>query len=212
MIRTSLGALLLTASAAAAQAPVTAADSARADSARAAAARQVVAVAPPRAAWYSDRLPLRVGDLLTVIVDEDAAASERVSTNATNDRSLRAQLGIGIDESVRLGPSKDFSTGVRSASNDVGEAGRRGSLSAVLTVRVTGVDAGGIATIEGAKSVTVDGRTQQVQLKGMVRAEDVSASNLVSSNRIADATITYKGKKIAARSGILGKILSIFWP
>ncbi|MBL8988206.1 MAG: flagellar basal body L-ring protein FlgH [Gemmatimonadetes bacterium] len=188
------------------------ADSTRAaDSARAA-AKPVVVAALPRAAWFSDRLPLRVGDLLTVVVDEATAASERVSTTASADRNQRAKLGIGIDEAVRLGPAKDFSTGMANSSSDVGEAGRRGQLTAVLTVRVTGVDASGIATIEGTKSVTVDGRAQQVQLKGLVRAEDVSANNLVSSTRVADAVITYNGKKIGPRSGILGKILSIFWP
>jgi flagellar L-ring protein precursor FlgH len=171
-----------------------------------------VAVAPPRAAWVSDRLPLRIGDLITVVVDEAAAASERVSNRATADRSQRAKLGIGIDEAVRLGPAKDFSTGVESSSNDVGEAGRRGELSAVLTVRVTAIDPYGIATVEGGKSVTVDGRAQQVQLKGLVRAEDVSPNNLVSSSRVAGAVITYNGKKIGPRSGILGKILAIFWP
>ncbi|MGE0443400.1 MAG: flagellar basal body L-ring protein FlgH [Gemmatimonadales bacterium] len=167
---------------------------------------------PPRAGWLSDRLPLRVGDLLTVVVDEATAASERVSITASADRSQRARLGIGIDEAVRLGPAKDFSTGMQNASSDIGESGRRGQLTAVLTVRVTGIDALGMATIEGTKSVVVDGRTQLVQLKGLVRAEDVSPSNLVSSARVADAVITYQGKKIGPRSGILGKLLSIFWP
>ena len=46
----------------------------------------------------------------------------------------------------------------------------------------------------------------------LVRAEDVSSANMVPSSRIADAVISYKGKKIAPRSGILGKILSILWP
>ena len=175
------------------------------------AARPPAAVAP-RAGWFSDRLPLRVGDLLTIVVDEATAASERVSTNASADRGQRARLGIGVDEAVRLGPAKDFTTGLESSSRDVGESARRGQLTAVLTVRVTGVDQSGVATVEGTKSVVVDGRTQRVELKGMVRAEDVSASNLVSSSRVADAVITYQGKKIGPRSGILGKILSIFWP
>jgi flagellar L-ring protein precursor FlgH len=169
--------------------------------------------APPiRAAWLSDRLPLRVGDLLTVVVDEQTAASERVSTNATADRAQRARLGISVDSAVRLGPAKDFSTAHNSSSRDVGESGREGELTAVLSVRVVDIDASGVATIEGSKSVTVDGRLQQVKLKGVVRPEDVSAANLVSSTRIADAVITYKGKKIGPRTGILGKILSILWP
>ncbi|MBX3147622.1 MAG: flagellar basal body L-ring protein FlgH [Gemmatimonadales bacterium] len=170
------------------------------------------AMTTQRAGWFSDRFPLRAGDLLTIVVDEATAASERVSTRASADRGQRAKLGIGIDPANRLGPAKDFSTGLESSSSDVGESGRRGQLTAVLTVRVLSIDANGIAAIEGSKNVVVDGRTQQVQLKGLVRAEDVSSRNLVSSSRIADAVITYNGKKIGPRSGILGKILSILWP
>ncbi|MHB1327627.1 MAG: flagellar basal body L-ring protein FlgH [Gemmatimonadales bacterium] len=171
-----------------------------------------VAAALPRAGWFSDRFPLRAGALLTIVVDEATAASERVSTRASADRGQRAQIGVGLDPANRLGPAKDFSTGLESSSNDVGESGRRGQLTAVLTVRVLSIDANGIATIEGSKNVIVDGRTQNVQLKGLVRAEDVSSRNLVSSTRIADAVITYNGKKIGPRTGILGKILSILWP
>lgn len=181
-----------------------------ADSQAAPAARPAAAVA--RAGWLSDRLPLRVGDLLTIIVDEEAAATERVSTVATADRSLRARLGVGVDSALRIGPAKDFSTGVDNSSRDIGESGRRGALSAVLTVRVSSIDPLGIATVEGVKNVTVDGRVQEVRLKGLVRAEDVSPANVVASSRVADAIITYKGKKIGPRAGILGKILSILWP
>ena len=171
-------------------------------------------VAPPipRASWLSDRLPLRIGDLVTIIVDEAASASERVSTQATADRAMKAKLGIGVDKDVRLGPGKDFETGLESSSREQGESGRRGELTAVLTVRITDINAGGVATVEGSKNVTVDGRTQLVQLKGVVRAEDVSASNTIPSSRVADAVITYKGKKIGPKAGILGKILSILWP
>ena len=165
-----------------------------------------------RASWLSDRLPLRIGDLLTIVVDESAAASEQVSTTASADRAQHAKLNAGVDALARLGPLKDFATGMENSSRDVGASGRRGELTAVLTVRVTGVDANGVATIQGAKNVTVDGRAQLVEVRGLVRAEDVSPANSIPSSRIADAVITYKGKKIAPRAGILGKILSILWP
>ncbi len=171
-----------------------------------------MAAAAPRASWLSDRVPLRIGDLLTIVVDESAAASEQVSTTASADRAQRAKLNAGVDALARLGPLKDFATGMENSSRDVGASGRRGELTAVLTVRVTGVDANGVATIQGAKNVTVDGRAQLIEVRGLVRAEDVSPANSIPSSRIADAVITYKGKKITPRSGILGKILSILWP
>jgi flagellar L-ring protein precursor FlgH len=178
-------------------------------------ARAVPAVAvagPPRASWLSDRQPLRVGDLLTIVVDEQTTARERVSTKASASRSSRARLGIGIDSALRIGPSKEFSAGHEASSNDVGEAGREGDLVAVLSVRVVGLDAAGNAKIEGGKTVVVDGRTQEVKLAGVIRPDDVGSDNSVVSSRVADAVISYKGKKIGPRQGILGKILSILWP
>ena len=164
-----------------------------------------------RASWLADRRPLRVGDILTIVVDEQTSASERVSTTATGNRSQSAKLNAGIG-AVKLGPEKGFGTGMEASSRDDGAASRTGDLTAVLSVRVTELDPAGNARIEGQKTVTVDGRSQVVSLKGLVRPEDVTSSNLVQSSRIADATVDYKGKKIGPRQGILGKILSILWP
>jgi flagellar basal body L-ring protein FlgH len=69
-----------------------------------------------------------------------------------------------------------------------------------------------VARITGTKKVTVDGRMQDITLSGAVRAEDVSARRIVRSSSIADAVITYNGKKIAPKNGILGKIVGILWP
>lgn len=166
-----------------------------------------------RAAWLSDRVPLQVGDLITVVVDEQTAARERVSTVASGDRDLQARMNAGLtDDDIRLGPQKSFGSGMRAGSRDVGEAGRTGDLTAVLTARVVALESDGVFKIEGKKSVVVDGRTQDLSVTGLVRAEDVSAGRQVLSGRLADAVITYKGKKIGPRMGIAGKILSILWP
>ncbi len=171
-----------------------------------------VTIAQSRASWYSDRLPLRVGDIVTIVVDEQTSASERVTTTATTSRLLHSQLGLNVDSALRIGPSKEFKTGLDNSSNDDGSANRQGNLTSVLSARIVSIEASGVAKIEASKSVTVDGRLQEVKISGLIRPEDVSPSNAVSSNRIAEAVISYKGKKIGPRSGILGKILSILWP
>lgn len=162
-----------------------------------------------RASWYSDRLPLEVGDVLTIVVDEQTAAQERVSTVAVGNRSLRPALKADMGTTSQ---SASLSTGLNSDSRDTGEARRSGALTAVLTVRVTGISPQGIAEIAGSKQVTVDGRAQDVALSGFVRTEDVSADNYVLSSRVGNAVITYKGKKMSPRTGIVGKILGILWP
>ena len=169
-------------------------------------------VRPPRASWLSDRLPLRVGDLVTVVVDEQTAANEHVSQIATGNRSQRADLNAGIGTDSRIGPNKSFGTGMTSGSRDVGDAGRTADFTAVLTVRIVEIAPNGVAKISGSKKVTVDGRVQDVTLTGVIRAADVDAHNQVRSDRLADVVLTYKGKKIAPKAGFLGSFLAKLWP
>ncbi len=163
-----------------------------------------------RASWLSDEQLLRVGDIITVVIDEVVSASERTSRIATDDRSQSTSLAAELIGT--FDKSADFATGLDQSSRHDGLARHEGDLAAVVSVRVVAVEPGGLLRVRGTRSVTVDGRDQVVSLEGLVRSTDVSSSNVVSSARIADATITYKGKKIGPSKGILGRILSIFWP
>ncbi len=162
-----------------------------------------------RAAWLGDRTSLHVGDILTVIVDEQTAAHEHVGRTATGDRSTRASLNALINTSSN---QANITTGLTNDSKDGGDTQRQGDLTAVLTVTVTNVAPNGVAHIEGTKKVVVDGRSQDVSLKGAVREQDVLAGNQVRSDHIADAVITYKGKDIGPRKSLFGKLLGALWP
>ncbi len=171
------------------------------------------AVDPPRAraSWLTDKVELRAGDIVTVVIDEETAAEERVSTTGTDRRSLRAEFQMKSDGEVSpgtTGPSAQYAA----ESSQGGQARRQGGLYGVLSTRVVSVDATGAATIEGKKTLTVDGRDQEITIKGLVRPQDLSSNNTVYSSRLADAVITYKGKDLGPKRGIFGKILSILWP
>lgn len=186
-------------------APATPPATTGADSAR----PQTTAQAPiptVRAGWLSDRRDLRVGQLLTVIVDERARASEQTGNAARNRRSQSGSLAGDIL------PEKSVGIGYDHTSDQGGNINRAGNLDATLTVRVTAIEVGGVARIEGKKLVNVDGRKQEIALTGLVRAEDVLAGNRIASDRIADAEILYKGKKIGPKSGIFGKLIGMLWP
>jgi flagellar L-ring protein precursor FlgH len=165
---------------------------------------------PPtgRLSWTSDRRPIRVGDLLTIVVDEKSAANETQTNAAHLNRKQQGTLD------TELAPEKLRSVGIGyDATSDAGgAAGRSNDLSSVLSVRVTALEPGGIARVSGSKLVTVDGRKQEVTLSGIIRAEDVAADNSIRSERVANAEITYKGKKIGPATGIFGKILASLWP
>jgi flagellar L-ring protein precursor FlgH len=165
----------------------------------------VVSATPPRQSWLSDRLPLRNGDLLTIVVDERTLSSERSSNVANATRSQDATLAGEIGDA-------EIGIGYGARSNNTGKIDRSGQLTGVLTVRVMSLEPNGLARIEGRKAVTLDGRTQEMMITGVVRSEDVSAGNTIYSSRIADAVLTYKGKKIGPSTGIIGKIVGLLWP
>lgn len=201
----------------AALAVLVAAAPAAAQEAPAAPAPAAAPAAPPalsysRASWLSDRLPLRVGDLITIVIDEQSAARERTSKDATADRSLGGAINPGLDSATRIGPTKGVSLGLKGNSRARGELTRSGDLAATLTVTVTEIASNGVVTVEGGKSVLVDGRPQEVRLSGQVRPEDISFNNTVASSRIANATISYKGKKIGPTTGIIGRLVGLLWP
>jgi flagellar L-ring protein precursor FlgH len=164
----------------------------------------------PRASWLSDRRPLRPGDLLTVFVDERISASERNATKANSTRSQGGDFNLGL--SATPSTPKNFDIGYSAKSDQNGQADRSQGLAAVLSVRVISIEPSGAAKIEGRRTVAVDGRKQEIILTGLVRPEDVSSSNSLPSSRIADASITYKGKNIGPKTGIFGKILGMLWP
>ncbi len=165
-----------------------------------------------RAGWFSDKRPLEVGDLITIIVDEAVNASERQREQAVNNRKQQMGLNLNVGTDIAIGPQKGFESGIDHSSRNTADAGRAGDLRAVISVRVVAIEPSGMARIKGAKTVGVDGRNQVIQLEGVVRPEDVSAGNTVLSSRVAESVISYKGKKIGPARGILGSILSIFWP
>ena len=177
---------------------------------------QPSAVAPApvvsRAGWFSDKRPLRVGDIITIVVDEAVNAREQQHLNGSANRSQQMGLNLNVGSAVKIGPQKGFESAVNNDSKSTGDAGRAGDLTATISVRVVAIEPTGLARIKGQKTVAVDGRNQVIELQGVVRPEDVTADNTVSSARIAESVISYKGKKIGPAKGILGSIISIFWP
>lgn len=167
-----------------------------------------VAPAGPNYNWLSDRRQLRAGDLVTIVVDEQTRANEQVSTVANNNRKQAGSL------SGQVMPAKlsNIGIGYDATSSTGSTAGRNGGLSATLTARITEVDPSGIAHIAGTRLVNIDGRKQEITLTGLVRPQDVAAGNLIASSRIADASISYKGKSISPKTGLFGKLLAVFWP
>jgi flagellar L-ring protein precursor FlgH len=159
-----------------------------------------------RASWLADRRGFAVGEILTVLIEEQATASERVDRSAGSTRSQRGSLNLPT------GTSAAFGTGLDESSRQAGANSRVGLLTGTISVRVTEIGPDGALLVTGSREVVVDGRRQQLTVTGAVRPEDVSPQNVVASTRLADARISFKGANASPRRGIIGKILGMLWP
>ena len=116
------------------------------------------------------------------------------------DRRAR-HIGFGAGQ-LTSGTSRDFSgSGTASQSN---------SLSGFLSVTVVQVMDNGNMEILGQKKLNLNNGDEYIRISGIVRPEDISASNLIASNRIADAQITYVGAGEVAdssRQGWLSRLM-----
>jgi len=137
----------------------------------------------------------RVGDVLTVQVFENSTASANADTGTRRSNNLTAGVthpNAGPGLGVNLAAAGEFDGGGRTA--------RAGKLLAQLTVSVREVMPNGDLRIAGEQSLLINEEQQRINLEGRVRPQDVSDGNVVLSNRIADAKITYVGEgDLAAR-------------
>jgi len=140
--------------------------------------------------FASDRRAARVGDILTVQFTERFQASKTQSASGSRSNAFELDmpdsLTLGLDDGV-LDSGTDQSYAGR------GQAQQSNSLTGRLSVQVVRVLPGGMLEIMGQKRLTLNQGNEYIRLTGVVRPEDISADNVVSSDRIAHAMIKYVG-------------------
>ena len=167
-----------------------------------------------RHSWTSDDMRYHVGDIVTILIDENTTAS----ANLTDGHTETKKKGLGVDVEP---PAPALPTTATLSFNNNGDSQKRGTVlrqngfSAQLGARIVAISPSGLLRISAHKLVNVDKSQQDVTLSGWIRSEDISAGgNAVSSSRIADAEINYvqKGSLGTPRVGFLSKVLGALWP
>ncbi len=172
--------------------------------------------------WLADIKADDVGDIVTVLIEEEASASKQATTATGRDTNMSAGIPTLFGYEVSLGEKNanlDMSNLVDATfSNSFSGSGtttRSEDLAATLTTQVIEVYPNGNLKIRGGKSVMVNSESQIIYLTGIIRAHDVNADNTVSSSKILNAQIAYTGKGSITdkqKPGWLMRILDNTWP
>lgn len=165
---------------------------------------------------FDDHKAYRVGDIITVSLDENTESSKSADTSVKKDTdiSLANPTLFGRTASGRYG----LGIGVESENDFSGSSlsGQSNSLVGNITVTIVDVLPNGVLKIRGEKWITLNQGEEYIRISGMVRTEDISANNQVSSMRIANSRISYGGVGTLAdsnRQGVLSQFFnSRWWP
>lgn len=155
---------------------------------------------------FTDHRAKSVGDVVTIIISEQASSTQKASTDVSKKTSMSVDPGIGpiLDKIPEMG----FSEGDKVTSN--GTTTRTTNVAARLTARVVEVEPNGNLVIEGTREVQTNKEKQTMKLHGVIRREDIAPDNTVLSSYIADAQITHEGTGPIGRrqkEGIITRVL-----
>lgn len=145
----------------------------------------------------ADVRAMRPHDLISVIVDENLAASTdgTVKNSRTSNASSQISALFGT-----LHPGNALQNLVNQNStsglNAQGQSATNSSLSTILGGHVIEVLPNGMLVIEAARQVEFSQQTQTIVLHGVVRPEDISQQNQILSTAISSLELEVRGKGI----------------
>ncbi len=180
---------------------------------------------------FADNRARRVGDIVTVTVNDVSKGKHKADTTASRqsstDLSVSHFLGKGNVSALPFGlPSFGLNskvdannpavqTSTETDHTGTGETKRESSLSAAVAARVVQVLPNGLMQVEGAREMRINDETQIIVVRGLVRPQDIDVDNSVTTDKLADATIEYYGQGILAekqRPGWMARLLDNVWP
>ena len=193
--------------------------------------RAVVAPPPAGTIWpgenarnslFTDNKARHVNDIITIVVEESASGANTANTTTSRDTSTTAGItglfGLEtkiLEQNKRMGTS--FGVG-GSSSNSLtgkGNTSRGGTLSARITARVFEVLPNGNLVIKGRRRMMVNAEDQYIVISGIIRPDDITSDNVISSQYIADAKIVYTGDGVVndkMRPGWMTRVVDWVWP
>jgi flagellar L-ring protein FlgH len=175
--------------------------------------------------WFGRKKDYRVGDIITVILNEQTQANRTTNTTATRETSNDVAAGLVPNIVSNLpGFARDRAgritnglklDGSEISSEATGSAVQNARLDGSVAVTVTQVLSNGNLVVRGEKVLDLSEGSETIRVAGIVRSEDIAPNGTVFSRRLANAQIAYTGtgdlasaNKVPWGTGILMKL----WP
>ncbi|MEM7671038.1 MAG: flagellar basal body L-ring protein FlgH, partial [Pseudomonadota bacterium] len=149
---------------------------------------------------FGDRRAQGRGDILTVVIeiDEEAEISNATNRSRQADEDLSVSALFGLESLLLNATDIDIANAARigsqSSSEGDGSVERSEEITLRLAATVTDVLPNGHFVIIGNQEIRVNFELRDLRVQGIIRPEDISRSNEVTYDKIADARISYGGR------------------
>ncbi|HEY1932291.1 MAG TPA: flagellar basal body L-ring protein FlgH [Acetobacteraceae bacterium] len=150
-------------------------------------------------AFFKDQRASAVGDVVTIVVDMNDAATLNNVTSAT--RASGESAGVpnffGMEALLPktiVDPSKLMS--ISSGNNNVGtgQIQRNETVTLRLAGEVTQVLPNGNLVVVARQEFVVNSELRELRVSGVIRPQDIASDNTVTHDRMAEARIEYGGR------------------
>lgn len=155
----------------------------------------------------SDRRAVKVGDILTVVLDESTQSSKSAGT------SFGKETSVGIEGPTVLNTAVAPLSSSGSAEREFkgsASSSQQNTLRGAIAVTVHEVLPGGTLLVKGEKALSLNQGDEIIRLSGLVRVDDINRYNQVSSQNVANAQISYAGRGALADSNKAGWLTRFF--
>jgi flagellar L-ring protein precursor FlgH len=163
---------------------------------------------------YTEKRAHRVGDVITVMIQENTQGSQGTSSQFQKTASVGIGAGsgyLGTYGSNVLNGLSQIGVGAGASHQGQGSSSRGTTVTGQMTAKIVSVLPNGNFQIEGTRYVEVNDDKQTVEVVGEIRPDDISRDNSILSSRVADAKIKITGtgpSSESAKPGILTRVLS----
>lgn len=167
---------------------------------------------------YSDVKARRVGDIITVTLQERTQATKSAGSSTSKNTAANVNPIIGLGGNALNIGNEAIQLGLGATNSFSGDASTNQSNNLVGSISVTVVQVmpNQNLLVRGEKWLTLNNGDEYIRLTGIVRPADVSPTNEIVSTKIANARIQYSGTgsfASAQKEGWLTRFFSSeYWP
>ena len=164
-------------------------------------------------ALFDDRRANEMGDVVTIVLEESTRSSKSAETSLKKETSNELLNPKILGSLVQGSGDDNIFNSIESGTEFTGEgeSDQSNSLSGTITAVVADVLPNGLLLVQGEKWFQLNRGEEYVRVSGLVRTEDITGTNTVSSLRLADARIAYSGTGELAQANEAGWLTRFFF-